>query len=768
MPSRFPAPPRPHAPAARSRAAALARLAAAAAVALGLPGAAPPSPPGVTQRYQNSWAKDFVMDAPWRVADAATPIPLLVAIKDCEGDELAALRWLRCRDLTGGADVTLWQHDGAGERIGDDPAERDLCAWLTTVTEGHPALPDGTPLTPANLGHRGGDVITLEVAVRFRDNLPWDETATRILRVRVGDGPFPWPPGWHGGDCHVHSMFTNNIAEWGAPLPALRAAAAAIGLGWVAVTDHSCDLDQTVDGAVSYVTREWRLTVQSPSGEQTSTRDVFAADGTAWGGLGAEIAAADGPGLRLLRGVEINLASVDPATAGRTLHALFLGAGYLASPLSGAPGERPVTPALPAGLDALGAAGGLAFAAHPWDDLSSEWAGIDLGVYGAAWGAGDFAAALTRDAFRGVEPFNTRAVVRSDAENDPWSDFDAGCPVADPYPAPLLAGLERYDALLRAGLAAWPPRPLLLAAGSDAHGDLNYATHLGLDDWADDNALGKVQTVVRVPGPWGPGNAPPTADLLAALRNGHAIVTDGPFLEIALDADRDGSPDGPTDLHPGDAARIHPATCPPLLLRWSSLPEFGPVARVRLLAVTPTGARELDARDPRQTAQSCAGSATVPLTGRALLGPLALRAELTTDDGDAGHRAFTNPIWLDFNPVVATDPADSHHPAHPAHPATPAPPDAALALSPAAPNPTAATTTLRFTLGRPAAVTLTIHDLAGRRVRRLLESRPLPAGEHACAWDGRGDAGAPVATGVYVVHLAAGGLRRGCPVQVSR
>ncbi len=397
MTSRFVTPPRPATLPARRHPPRAARLATAVVVALALPGAAPPSPSDVAQRYQNTWAKDFVMDAPWRVVNATTPIPLLVVLKDCEADEIAALRWLRCRDLTGGAAVTLWLHDGEDERIGDDPPERDCCAWLTTVTEGHPALPDGTPLTPANLGYRAGDTITLEMSIRFRDNLLWDETATRILRVRVGDGPFPWPSGWHGGDLHTHSMFTNNIAEWGAPLPALRAAATAIGLGWVAVTDHSCDLDQTVDGPWSYVTREWQYTVQTPAGEQTFTRDVFANDGTTWGGLTAEIALADGPGLRLLRGVEFNLASVDPATVGRTLHALFLDAGYLASPLSGAPGERPVFPTVPAGLDALAAAGGFAFAAHPWDDLASEWAGVDLGVNGAVWGAGDFAAALPRD-----------------------------------------------------------------------------------------------------------------------------------------------------------------------------------------------------------------------------------------------------------------------------------------------------------------------------------------------------------------------------------
>ncbi|MHB8079587.1 MAG: FlgD immunoglobulin-like domain containing protein, partial [Candidatus Krumholzibacteriia bacterium] len=81
--------------------------------------------------------------------------------------------------------------------------------------------------------------------------------------------------------------------------------------------------------------------------------------------------------------------------------------------------------------------------------------------------------------------------------------------------------------------------------------------------------------------------------------------------------------------------------------------------------------------------------------------------------------------------------------------------------------PTLAGTTIRYTLGRPAAVTLAIHDLAGRRVRRLLDARPLPAGPHAAAWDGRDDNGAPVAAGAYTVLMIAGGQRRGGLVQIS-
>ena len=42
-------------------------------------------------RYDNTFMKDFIMDAPWRVIDAQTPIPLTIILKDCD-DDIAALQ----------------------------------------------------------------------------------------------------------------------------------------------------------------------------------------------------------------------------------------------------------------------------------------------------------------------------------------------------------------------------------------------------------------------------------------------------------------------------------------------------------------------------------------------------------------------------------------------------------------------------------------------------------------------------------------------------
>jgi flagellar hook assembly protein FlgD len=56
----------------------------------------------------------------------------------------------------------------------------------------------------------------------------------------------------------------------------------------------------------------------------------------------------------------------------------------------------------------------------------------------------------------------------------------------------------------------------------------------------------------------------------------------------------------------------------------------------------------------------------------------------------------------------------------------------------------------------PGEASLTVHDALGRRVRTVAGGA-MAAGTHEVAWDGRTDAGAPVAAGVYVVRLLAAG-----------
>jgi hypothetical protein len=90
----------------------------------------------------------------------------------------------------------------------------------------------------------------------------------------------------------------------------------------------------------------------------------------------------------------------------------------------------------------------------------------------------------------------------------------------------------------------------------------------------------------------------------------------------------------------------------------------------------------------------------------------------------------------------------------------------------AVPNPFNPTTRIDFevgaTRGSGAAtersyaprVQLTIHDLAGRRIATLCD-QPLASGSYSAPWHGRDDAGAAVASGVYVATLRIDGRAAG-------
>ncbi len=682
-------------------------------------------------RYENTLAKDFIMDAPWRVIDANTPIPITIIIKDCDADDVRDLHWIRIWDETNGETI-LWDHDFDDETIGNDPSEENYWTYITKVTEGHGSLPDGTSLSPANLGYQTGDDISLKVSIYYRDDW-FNYTETRHLRVNVGSGPFPWPNNWYGGDVHYHTMYTNNIYEYGAPLPAVKQAALAMGLNWLTTTDHSCDLDETGDGTYSYATEQWEYTLQDTDGTFTNYRDV-ASHGSTWNSLGFDVAELDCPQLRLYRAVELNLASVDATSLGKTLHCLVYNEEYIHSPESGAPGERPISTELDDGLSQIQGSG-FAYSAHPLSDLSAEFAGFDFGANGTTWGTENISQALLHESFSGLQVFNMRSTVTSNDQNNPFSDFDAGNPVGNPYPGELLAGIQLWNDFLMADLAANHVRPIFISGGSDAHGDFNYSSFMGIDDYAEDNAIGKVQTVAFVPGTWSQNNLPPMEDILAAYKAGHTIVSDGPFLEIGIDSNNNGNWYDPDDLTVGQSGVLATHSNATLNLRWASLSEFGQVQEIRLLAVCAEGCQEIASLSP---ANSLAGSVSWPITDFTFPDRVAIRAELVTVDGRAGHRAFTNPIWIHFDDTLASD--DELLPVQ-------------RIKSSNTPNPFNPRTEIRFALSNKSAVSLDIFSSDGRLVRTLVIDEVMTKGEHSVLWNGRGDRGYDLPSGVYLYRV---------------
>jgi hypothetical protein len=84
-------------------------------------------------------------------------------------------------------------------------------------------------------------------------------------------------------------------------------------------------------------------------------------------------------------------------------------------------------------------------------------------------------------------------------------------------------------------------------------------------------------------------------------------------------------------------------------------------------------------------------------------------------------------------------------------------PARAPSFAPATPNPFGVETAMRYTVPAPTRVVADVFDVTGARVRSLEDA--TVSGSGSIVWDGRTQTGSPAPTGVYFVHLQAGGLR---------
>ncbi|MBI3578480.1 MAG: T9SS type A sorting domain-containing protein [Ignavibacteriales bacterium] len=73
------------------------------------------------------------------------------------------------------------------------------------------------------------------------------------------------------------------------------------------------------------------------------------------------------------------------------------------------------------------------------------------------------------------------------------------------------------------------------------------------------------------------------------------------------------------------------------------------------------------------------------------------------------------------------------------------------------PNPFNPTTNIRFSIPKESVVKLAVYDIMGRVVATLVNDK-LPAGSHRATWNGKGDDGRNVSSGVYFYHIQAEGF----------
>ena len=116
----------------------------------------------------------------------------------------------------------------------------------------------------------GGDYITLDASYYyFTFNIPDYilQGLENVIDIRVllgynniifSDSEFgirvfrsveniPKQENWYRGDTHLHTMYTENDAEFGLPLCSTKEAAKLIGIDWITCTDHTSDYDNYGD-----------------------------------------------------------------------------------------------------------------------------------------------------------------------------------------------------------------------------------------------------------------------------------------------------------------------------------------------------------------------------------------------------------------------------------------------------------------------------------------------------------------------------------------
>ncbi|MBN1782484.1 CehA/McbA family metallohydrolase [bacterium] len=177
---------------------------------------------------------EILADAPWRT-DPGRPLPVLLFIKDADRYPVQI------------RSVRAMMEDDSGRRntidLIRDPLLVDT-AWWQRCLDMTPEFPPGQVLSLSVEFH----VTYLKTGRQhtfINDNL-WSSTH-RPLSVTLARDPLPAFKNWIHGDLHLHSDLTNDQVEYGAPVHASARAAAAMGLRFMAVTDHSYDLDDRTD-----------------------------------------------------------------------------------------------------------------------------------------------------------------------------------------------------------------------------------------------------------------------------------------------------------------------------------------------------------------------------------------------------------------------------------------------------------------------------------------------------------------------------------------
>ena len=170
---------------------------------------------------------EILADAPSRV-EPSTDVPVLCLIKDADRYPIE-LDEVHLRTVYPSGRIQQTSFAMEGEVIRDH-------VWTRVLT--FPPLESGPIAVHVTFRLRRG---RRTYTVR-NDN--YRGTSHAPLTVHVAEDPIPRVPGWHYGEAHLHTTYSSDQIEFGAPPFETALLARALGLEWMTITDHSYDLDR--------------------------------------------------------------------------------------------------------------------------------------------------------------------------------------------------------------------------------------------------------------------------------------------------------------------------------------------------------------------------------------------------------------------------------------------------------------------------------------------------------------------------------------------
>ncbi|MFQ6604158.1 MAG: hypothetical protein ACE5D8_01250 [Fidelibacterota bacterium] len=177
----------------------------------------------ISRYYQRE--PEIIVDVPYRV-DPGKPIPIFLLIKDAHIFPIALETF----------QIMIECPSGRIETIEKRYNEVISTRWYWGATEFQPSE-SGVHRITGTVSFRRGNTTRTVVNHNVKTS------PGTALSTWVDDSPLPGSAVFCWGDLHYHSSYTEDYVEFGAPLPMTVKAAAACGLDFLAVTDHSYDLD---------------------------------------------------------------------------------------------------------------------------------------------------------------------------------------------------------------------------------------------------------------------------------------------------------------------------------------------------------------------------------------------------------------------------------------------------------------------------------------------------------------------------------------------